>query len=343
MKKFLHVGYPKTASTSIQAALSHQDQVYYLGKGIGDGGGFVDRGFKKALRTMVLEANELAYDPHKFSDILETHIEAAIDGEFSSIGMSEEGILIPPNQPSFPVPITTRIKRLSDLFGSDTTVVLTIREQLSWLRSWYRESLKWGVDYSFDTFCRYLLLRKQFWILPLLDYGCVINTLNSHFDDLHVFLFEDFITNEQTQREFFAACNVDFSGDLPKENVDTPHFSAVLYYLNKIFSYKESRGGVLDLNFEDLSRLQWSDSSILRSGGLEREYRRQRRKRVAIYRLGRLIERLGIPRITNLSKQDKFMSVKPDVERELNRIFSEYNQTLVDDYDLPIDKFGYEL
>jgi hypothetical protein len=71
-----------------------------------------------------------------------------------------------------------------------------------------------------------------------LDYATVIDTLDQQFDDVRVFLFEDFIANKETRREFFLTCSVEFSDELLGENVDTPQFSATLYYLNKLFPYK---------------------------------------------------------------------------------------------------------
>jgi hypothetical protein len=80
---------------------------------------------------MILEANEFAYKGDKFAKILQSHIDATIDGEFSAIGISDEGVLIAPDQPSFQTLLKTRIERLSGLFSSDTTVLLTIREQFA--------------------------------------------------------------------------------------------------------------------------------------------------------------------------------------------------------------------
>lgn len=69
------------------------------------------------------------------------------------------------------------------------------------------------------------------------------------------------------------------------------------------------------------------------------EHRWQRRKRVVVHRLGRLIERIGAPDLIDLDKRDAFMSDKPDVKR----VFADHNRSLVEDHNIPVNEFEDEL
>ena len=132
-KFYLHVGFSKTATTSLQ------DHVFValpgfqcLGKPWGDVG-YTDQGLRRALSHLCYE-DSIRYD----SDFVRCELDRVVDIDGGKILISSEGLTYGRLGDSRyyynPVMVARRLKHI---FKEDTTIIFTIREQMSWLCSLY--------------------------------------------------------------------------------------------------------------------------------------------------------------------------------------------------------------
>lgn len=168
LKLILHVGVHRTGTSAVQRALARSEkslerQGYLVpfGKGRHDS------------ELAALMSGEKRADEFR-SDLLEQQ-----SGTTHTILMSDEDIVSQQDLSTF--------RSLGDHF--DMSIVTCIREQSSWLESWYRQNVKWQwqSDLCRLSWAEFFSLRQRFhWI----DYECLLNRL-ALVGSVRVYRFED--------------------------------------------------------------------------------------------------------------------------------------------------------
>lgn len=142
--------------------------------------------------------------------------------------------------------------RLRQIFENQVTILLIIRNQFDWIRSYYLEQLAGGIYVSFDEFLKQQFLNKQTSIFAKLNYYNLVKYYRKFFGDenVKVFLFEEMFkgkVNENNIDYNIIEKNFNFkfksSRDMPIENISIPSQLVPLKRLtNYLFRYDNGNG-----------------------------------------------------------------------------------------------------
>ena len=162
MLKYIHIGYPKCFSTTLQRSFfdAHPD-ILHLGIGCGSNVGYADAHLAAYMENYLIYARHFAWMEEEAA--IKAHFnqwfsKAADDG-YVAVGISLEHIVF-----SFTTDnIDTREKalRLRDIFLEDTRILMVVRNQLDLLKSLYRESVRTGNPGSFNDYLQFCVFLKD--------------------------------------------------------------------------------------------------------------------------------------------------------------------------------------
>ncbi|MEP5624755.1 MAG: hypothetical protein ABJP82_19480, partial [Hyphomicrobiales bacterium] len=156
-RKYLHVGYPKSASTSLQNFYfaTHPD-CYHLGLGYESRGNrYIDDDVEMVSEIDIRLKKEFLYNPEQSKARLQPHFDAAAEQGFKAVGLSNEFFSFALGNE---VDTADKARRLHGIFGDNTTVIIVVREQFTLLRSLYLEMLKGGYGGTYRKYLEYTLL-----------------------------------------------------------------------------------------------------------------------------------------------------------------------------------------
>lgn len=158
VRRYIHIGYPKSASTSVQhTLLGNHPELYHLGNGYqGKNNVYIDDAVTKFAEVDVRYKREFSYKKDEAIAAFEPHFKAAEeDDKFKAVGLSSEFFCF---NLSNEVDVVTKAKRLHEVFGDNTCIIIVIREQLKLLTSLYTEMVKGGYPGTFKRFLEYTYL-----------------------------------------------------------------------------------------------------------------------------------------------------------------------------------------
>lgn len=159
MQKYIHIGFPKNLSTTLQRDFfPKHPEIMHLGVGVGSNIDYISDEINAACESFLLTSRNRIYkrNESKIIQNFEKHFQIAKDKGFRQTGISAELF-------SFgfsPDHIDSEIKaeRLKRIFKSDTKIILIIRNQIDLLKSLYKESIKIGYNKTYREyieFCYY--------------------------------------------------------------------------------------------------------------------------------------------------------------------------------------------
>lgn len=159
MRKLLHIGMPKSASTYIQRNLLCQcPDVYHVGVARPqDDIGYVSREMGSLIEHDVLRAREEYFwngAHNKGHELFQRVACHAADSGFSWLSLSEEhfGMVLDPSRPSRRE-VFRRLRFLSEGFDD---VLIVWREPLELLDSWYKESIRLGLSKTSEQYYQWV-------------------------------------------------------------------------------------------------------------------------------------------------------------------------------------------
>ena len=160
MIKYIHIGYPKNLSTTLQRDFfSKHPEILHLGVGVGSNIDYVDDDINVICEDYLQYCKEFKYEEKK-KFALDT-FDKWFDKAKGRVGCKVVGLSLELLSFSFtPDQIDTPIKaqRVFELFGKDTRIIMIIRNQKDLIKSMYRESVKLGYQETFTAFLKYLYL-----------------------------------------------------------------------------------------------------------------------------------------------------------------------------------------
>ena len=156
--KYAHVGYPKADSSWLQHELfSKHPDLYHLGKF--NGSEFVSHDVELLLGVDCVNSPKFLYNPDIGRQILSEHIDIAQQKGKKAIVFSHELFT---HYYFGNVDISDKCQRVNDFMGSDTRIIIVIREQLAWIKSFYSGSLtELGITNSFDEFYHHFFYEQD--------------------------------------------------------------------------------------------------------------------------------------------------------------------------------------
>jgi hypothetical protein len=154
--RFLHIGYPKCASTSLQYEFfGAHPQIYHLGWGCQHTeSGWVDEKLAAAMEVDLRMAKSNVYNPQAAEEALYVHfVHAEHTSPYKVIGISWESLCFTLVFDADPL---IKAQRLLRLFGPGTKIIVVVRNQLDLIRSMYFEMVRGGLGKSFQDYLEFL-------------------------------------------------------------------------------------------------------------------------------------------------------------------------------------------
>jgi hypothetical protein len=195
----IHIGYPKTGTTTLQSVMQEHPDVFYLGKGIRDSmepsisldlAASVFFSDRRRFERKILGLREAISKAAREARCVFVSDEAFSFAEFMKIGTHWERQVTTDHEDV--------AERLSKIFP-DARVIMSIRGQIDFLKSFYRQSEKVG-NVSGD-FARYvgreIEARDRRSMLTALDYADAFESYRKWFGDdkVMLFLYEDYMSD----------------------------------------------------------------------------------------------------------------------------------------------------
>ncbi len=185
--RYIHIGYPKTGSTTLQNDFfAKHPEILHLGIPSP-----LSREVWNTIQVDVLYKDSLKYSPSHVKEALTPYLESAdSDDKRTCVGISHEGLCM---GGGLHVDRALIARRCQDVFG-ETKIIVIIRNQFDFLASMYQERIKAGCYFSFNAF-----LIGQYWTLytslfNTIDYYDMYRCYTALFgkEQVKVILFEDF-------------------------------------------------------------------------------------------------------------------------------------------------------
>ena len=161
MRKYIHIGLPKCASTSLQNSFfSNHPELLHLGSGFnGITGRYIGRDIARAVESDLRFKKEFLWRPEAITDVFAVHFKrAAEQRDCRAVGLSSEFLGFTLGNE---IDVTAKASRLRQVFGENTSVIIVIREQMDLLESLYREMIKGGYPGTYRNFLEYTLLYQD--------------------------------------------------------------------------------------------------------------------------------------------------------------------------------------
>lgn len=161
--RYIHIGFPKSASTTLQADFfSKHPALHHLGwihrKADGAIVDYIDETINKAIEIDIRCKRDLIYDKKIISQAFEKHFATAdSDPAKKLVGISFEAFSYTDMND---VDVTQKAERLKNIFGADTKIIIVIREQRAIVKSFYSNCVQVGYYKSYKKFIEYLLLYR---------------------------------------------------------------------------------------------------------------------------------------------------------------------------------------
>lgn len=206
MRKFAHVGMPKTLSSALQSNFfSVHPDIYFLGIGVGSLIDYVDDDINIVFETLVPYANETYFQTHKeyYKNRINEHLGRARERAKSAAGVSSEwlGFNFTPEMADPEL----KTRRLQELMGNDCNIIFLVRNQWSYLKSLYAELVKLGLSRTYSEYCEYLWKYQDRSALYEMLYDQQLQRMRAYFhrENIHILALESYrrpggelITNE---------------------------------------------------------------------------------------------------------------------------------------------------
>lgn len=156
MIKYIHIGYPKNLSTTLQRDFFAQHkEILHLGVGVNSNIGYIDDTINVALEEALIYCRDIRYSEKKedFIKRFNYWFEYASERKYKAVGISAE--LLSFNFSPDHIDTTQKALRLKELFGFETKIIMIVRNQIDLLKSLYKEAIKIGYPFSYRDFIDY--------------------------------------------------------------------------------------------------------------------------------------------------------------------------------------------
>ncbi len=161
--KYIHIGLPKNLSTTLQRDFfSAHKEIMHLGVGIHTNVDYINPQIASACENHFQYSKKYSYNKVK-GEIKKTFDEQFKkfyeDDTKKACGISLEllSFTFTPDQ----IDIEDKVKRVFDVFGKESKIILIVREQFSLLESLYKEAIKIGYYGTFQEYLEYLYYSRD--------------------------------------------------------------------------------------------------------------------------------------------------------------------------------------
>lgn len=194
--KYIHIGLPKNLSTTLQRDyFSVHPEIHHLGVGVGSNIDYINSDIASACENHFQYSKNFAYQKRK------TVIQKAFKSEFDNFNKDETknacGISLEllsftftPDQ----IEIEEKVRRAHEAFGSDTKIILIIREQFKLIESLYKEAIKIGYYGTFNDYLEYIYLSRDRNFIFDFQYDYLVEVYAKYFgkNNIKILIIEEF-------------------------------------------------------------------------------------------------------------------------------------------------------
>ena len=196
MKKYIHIGYPKNFSTSLQRSFfAVHPEIFHLGIGCHESNiKYITPEISSIIEMYIRYSNnsifydELTRIKATFNDFFE---QARLDPQKKAIGISAEILSI--GFASQDVDTFEKANRLKEIFGKETEIIIILRNQMTLIKSFYSELVRLGYPYSYERYIEFMYKFHVSTFISDLRYDKTIQHYEKLFgkDNINVILSEE--------------------------------------------------------------------------------------------------------------------------------------------------------
>lgn len=149
--RYIHIGYPKCASTALQTHLfSKHTGLHHLGASSGGTNAqYINNDILIEIEVSLRIEKDAVFQLANARRIFDQQFALAAQKRKLAVGISSESLSFTMHHDIDP---SQKAKRLLDIFGRDTRIIMIIRDQLALLKSLYREYVLGGLHLTFGDF-----------------------------------------------------------------------------------------------------------------------------------------------------------------------------------------------
>jgi hypothetical protein len=209
--RYIHIGYPKSASTALQKGyLGRHNQLLHLGcgnpvkKDYWDDHGYISAEVNKVMEIDLRFKNSFSYNAAEVKSVFDHYFKIADEDEnIHAVGISNENF-------SFNwhggIDVSEKAKRLYDIFGKGTKIVMILRNQKTLIESLYKENIRFGYAGTFDDFLNYMWNYKDRNFTYEFCFQNVIKTYEELFgaNNIEILFFEDLKNDKEAFVKSFS-------------------------------------------------------------------------------------------------------------------------------------------
>ncbi|WP_432409975.1 hypothetical protein [Rasiella sp. SM2506] len=194
MTKYIHIGFPKNFSTSLQRDyFSKHPEIYHLGIGLDSNLGYRDAMVEKTLEVYLKTCKEYKYLEEKGK--ITAHFQNIFNSEKNTqraIGISAEHLSFSFSYDSLSAP--EKARRLFEIFGKETKIIMIVRNQFDLIKSLYRESVRVGFAGDFNSYFKLIYKYQDRNFIYDFRYDLMFETYTKLFgsENVAVFFFEEY-------------------------------------------------------------------------------------------------------------------------------------------------------
>lgn len=197
--KYLHIGYPKNFSTSLQRNFfATHPEVFHLGIGCHNSNiKYVSPEVSSWVEMYIRYSKRSIYSDNaeNIKSSFLKYFKLAEEKKYKAVGISAEILSLgySPND----VDVYEKANRLFKIFGPNTQVIIIIRNQFDLLKSFYSECVRNGYPYSFQIFFDF---QYKYHFSTFSSDFCYDKTINYYSNlfgkkNIKVLVFEEMINN----------------------------------------------------------------------------------------------------------------------------------------------------
>lgn len=196
MELFLHIGYPKCFSTTLQRGyFSKHEDIYYGGVGIESNIDFLSDDLNLLFESGIIYFNRYLFNKElpTFHKSVDKFLDSAKTSGRRIAGFSSEHLIF--NFSPQGVDYRDKVDRIITLFGNDLKIIMILRKQSDLIISLYKEYVRMGYLYSFPEFIEWLFKYQDRNFYYELMYSEVVKYLLSKgilSDNIFIRWFEDY-------------------------------------------------------------------------------------------------------------------------------------------------------
>lgn len=216
MKSILHIGMPKSMSTTIQTYLRVMKNTHFMGIGPSK---FVDRDVLDAVQRQIVRMPSMFYDRAFVAKVFEGNLKKAQDDGATLFALSDETIPFPLGYSRPETSYTERLVRLREVMPENTGVLMIVRRPEDYLRSNYKHrTIRNGMNCSYEDYLKHLILLGDSYFLSTVKFFQYAEEARRIFGTVRVMAMEEIADDTEVLTSFFEELGAGEAERLSWEN-----------------------------------------------------------------------------------------------------------------------------